>query len=338
MKGATTMPAGRVLVALALGLGLVAYIVLAVGLGPVLAAVLSVGWQGFLILWLYALFLFLVLGAAWWVLIRRPSSATFWSFVWGRMVRDAAGDLLPFSQLGGFVAGARAAVLLHLEPPAAFASTIADMTTEMLAQIAYVIAGMVFLLIAAPRSPAMGSLAQSLTFGVTLAVMAATIFVILQLRGPELVARLASRMLPRAAAQTAVFASALDAIYRAPWRVALSALIHFFGWFLSAVATYLALRFIGVRIELGAVVAMESIVYAIRSAAFFIPTALGVQEAAYVLLGPAIGIGADAGVAVSLIKRARDIAIGIPILLLWQVMETRGALTTTRHEGDVSRR
>jgi hypothetical protein len=89
-------------------------------------------------------------------------------------------------------------------------------------------------------------------------------------------------------------------------------------------------RFSGLRlpstwVELKSVLALESLVSAIRSAAVFIPHALGAQEAAYTVLSPLFGIGAEFGLAVSVLKRARDLAIGIPILLIWQAIEGRGA-------------
>ncbi len=60
-----------------------------------------------------------------------------------------------------------------------------------------------------------------------------------------------------------------------------------------------------------------------RSAAFIVPNALGVQEGAYAVLAPLFGVGAEFGLAVSLLKRARDIAIGVPVLLIWQAVEGR---------------
>ena len=75
-----------------------------------------------------------------------------------------------------------------------------------------------------------------------------------------------------------------------------------------------------------AVIAIESLVYAMRSAAFIVPNALGVQEGAYAVLAPLFGVGAEFGLAVSLLKRARDIAIGVPVLLLWQTVEGQRAL------------
>jgi glycosyltransferase 2 family protein len=81
----------------------------------------------------------------------------------------------------------------------------------------------------------------------------------------------------------------------------------------------------GARIDLASVIAIESLVCAARSAAVFIPNALGVQEAAYAVLVPLFGVGAELGLAVSLLTRARGIAVGIPILLIWQAVEGQRA-------------
>ena len=109
-------------------------------------------------------------------------------------------------------------------------------------------------------------------------------------------------------------------------RVGVSAALHLAAWIASALGTWIAFRLIGVRIDLASVMAIESLVYATRSAAAFVPNALGVQEAAYAVLAPLFGIGAEFGLAVSLLKRARDIALGVPILLIWQGVEGRRAL------------
>jgi hypothetical protein len=65
-----------------------------------------------------------------------------------------------------------------------------------------------------------------------------------------------------------------------------------------------------------------------------VPNALGVQEGGLVLLGGMFGIGPDAALALSLVKRGRDLVIGVPALLAWQLVEGRrawrkGVLSTT---------
>jgi hypothetical protein len=119
---------------------------------------------------------------------------------------------------------------------------------------------------------------------------------------------------------------ALESIYRSPARVALSAALHLAAWIANGAVVWLGFRMIGARLDLAAALAIESLVYAIRSVAVFIPNALGVQEGAYVILGPLFGVGPDVALAMSVLKRARDIAIGVPVLLLWQGAEGRRAL------------
>jgi len=105
----------RIVIVAGLGLALAVYFVAYVGLGAVFSAAVAVGWGGFAILCLCALALFPLLGAAWTVLLPRSSFANLKAFVWARMVRDAATEVLPFSQLGGIVLGARAAIV-HASP------------------------------------------------------------------------------------------------------------------------------------------------------------------------------------------------------------------------------
>jgi hypothetical protein len=54
-----------------------------------------------------------------------------------------------------------------------------------------------------------------------------------------------------------------------------------------------------------------------------VPGAIGVQEGGYVVLGPLFGIAPETMLALSLLKRARDLALGVPALLLWQGLEAR---------------
>jgi uncharacterized membrane protein YbhN (UPF0104 family) len=103
-------------------------------------------------------------------------------------------------------------------------------------------------------------------------------------------------------------------------------MLHLAVWVASAIGTWIAFRLIGAHVGLLPVVAIEGLVSAARSAAVFIPNALGVQEAAYAVLAPLFGVGAEFGLAVSLLKRARDIAVGVPILLIWHAAEGQRAL------------
>jgi uncharacterized membrane protein YbhN (UPF0104 family) len=88
----------------------------------------------------------------------------------------------------------------------------------------------------------------------------------------------------------------------------------------------------GETISLSQVIALESLIFALRSAAFVVPGALGLQEAGYALLGPLFGLDPATAVTLSLIKRARDISIGLPALILWQVAALRSGLRAPASE------
>src|SRR5579864_6814709 len=84
------------------GIAVAVYLIRYVGFSAVFSAALTLGWTGFAILCGYALALFFLLGSAWYVLVQDSPPPHLAVFVWARMVRDAAAETLPFSQLGGF--------------------------------------------------------------------------------------------------------------------------------------------------------------------------------------------------------------------------------------------
>lgn len=318
------MKLGVIAAALA-GLAIVAYLIFYVGAAAVLGAVASVGWGGFAILCVYALALFVILGGAWFALMAGLPPAGIATFIWGRIVRDAAGEVLPFSQFGGILIGVRALVLRGIAAPMAFASTIVDVTTEMVAQIVFIIVGISLFIARFGMGGRTAELPVVVISGIVLAIAISIAFVALQRRGLGLAERLAARFLPNAAKHAQSLGVNIEAIYRTPGRLALSGAIHLCGWFASGVATWLAIRLTGAKIDVASAVAIESVLCALRSAAIIVPGALGVQEAGYAMLLPVFGLPAEIGLAISLLKRAREIAIGVPALLIWQGIEGRHA-------------
>jgi glycosyltransferase 2 family protein len=315
----------RVAVIAALGLALAIYLALNVGLGAVFSAALAIGWSGFVIICCYALGLFLLLGAAWYVLL--PGRyASLPAIIWARMVRDSASEVLPFSHVGGIVLGARAAMLHGVSQPLATASTIVDVSNEMLAQIAYIGLGVLLVSLRAPPSALTPSMTMDLVVGLALAAAAGALFLALQRYGPRIIERLGSRLFPGAVAAPAAVAAELGAIYRRRARVVFSIVLPAVGWIASAIGAWIALHLMGARVELASILAIESLVCAARSAAVIVPSALGVQEAAYAVVAPLFGVGAEFGLALSLLRRARDIVIGVPVLLIWQAIEGQRAL------------
>jgi putative membrane protein len=312
-----------------------AWLIYHVGVHSVWDAVTSVGWRGLLILCLFGAVNFCLLGTAWVALGPPYGWRRTAIFFWSRTVRDSAGEILPFSHIGGLVIGARAAILCGIAQPFAFASTVADLAMEMGGQVVFIFAGLVLLAIDLPGATLHTPLVKWTMLGLAAAIPIACGFLILQRRGLALFERVAERMLPAWAAGANAVSLALGEIHNAPVRMLAGFCLHIAGWFFGAFGTWLAMYLLGAKVGFATAIAIESVLSAVRSAAIFVPGAIGVQEAGYALLMPLFGLPPQLGIAVSLLKRAREIALGVPVLLAWQIAEGRSALSANRvpHSG-----
>jgi putative membrane protein len=284
----------------------------------------QVGWPGFALYTAIQVGMLVMLGLAWLILARvQDRHVAAWVPVWGRMVRDSAGRVLPFSTLGGFVVGARAVTLHGMATPLATASTIVDVTAEFMAQIAFALIGLLILVSRVPGS----ALVLPLTIMLVLAVLGAAGFVVTQ-RGAStlfrhLAARIGAKRLGFAAHQIDRLEASLDAIYAAPGRLALGSVLHLLGWLGTGVGTWLAYQLVSAPIDLPGAIAIEALLDVTLAIGFAVPAAAGVQEAAFAGIGGVFGLPVEASLAVSLLNRARDVVIGVPVLLVWQALEAR---------------
>lgn len=304
-----------------LGLAAAAWVVRGVGLAPVLAAIVRIGWGGYALYCAYSLVVLALLGVAWRAVA--PGGGSIAAFAWARTVREGATDVLPFAQIGGLVVGGRVLTARGIAPDLVYASMIADQTTEMASQAVFTLFGVGALALALGGAFDAGGVLALVLGGTGVALVLLVALIAGQRRLLRLAARLAARLLPASVASVDAVASRLATIYRRPAALAGSFAANLAAWIASGLGAWLALRLSGVDVPAGAVVAIEALVFAVRSVAFAVPGALGVQEGAYVLLAPLFGIDPGIAVALSLLKRARDITIGLPALLAWQAAEGR---------------
>ena len=112
----------------------------------------------------------------------------------------------------------------------------------------------------------------------------------------------------------------LQRFYRREWRrFALSVGFHLLGWIMGAFETWLFLRVLQIPASLTTALVIETLGSAVRFATFFIPGSLGALEGANTAAFAALGFGAQAGLAFSLLRRLRQvvwIALGALVLLL----------------------
>ncbi len=317
----------RLSLALALLAGLAAavWLVWAVGFDAVFAAIARAGIGGLVLLCLYALALLLVLALAWLFLLPRTQRPALADLYLARLVRDSITDLSPFSAIGGMAAAARVMVLRGMTTGRAAAAAAADATTEAMAQAAFLAFGLAVAVMDWGGGVAADTLLRVMLTALLLAVPGIAALVLLQKKGAGLAERMMARFFPRAGGDGS-FHQAIHALYDSPPRLAASASWHLFGWIASGGGTWLAFRLVGGNISLLDAVALEALICTLRSIAAFVPAAVGVQEGGYAVLAQLFGLPAELGLAVSLLKRAREIVLGVPALIYWQMVEGRTAL------------
>lgn len=313
------LPIVAVIVGVTAMVGLVAYF----GVEAVMKSLAAVGLDGFIAVCGIHLSVTAVMGLAWRALLPGASAGRV---MWARLVRDSGSEALPLSQLGGYVLGVRALALAGVPATLGAASTIVDVTLEFIAQLAYTALGLALLVQAQPET----QVALPVLMGLAVAGAGAGAFVLVQHRGLDYFDRLArtigSGWVERGAASAAALQGALADIYRNRSGLWASFGLHLACWIASAAQVWVVLVLAGQPLSFSAVLAIESLLYAIRTAAFVVPQAVGVQEGAYILLGAGFGLTPDMSLALSLLKRGRDLAIGLPAIAIWQVLEGHALL------------
>src|SRR5205823_2662918 len=95
--------------------------------------------------------------------------------------------------------------------------------------------------------------------------------------------------------------------------------LHLTSWLGHAAEVWLTLWLMGAPTGPGEALILESLSLAARSTAFLIPSGWGAQEASLVALASVTGLSAETALALGLVKRAREFAVGLPGLAAWAV-------------------
>lgn len=310
-----------VVAAFVVGLALVAGSVWYVGPAGLARSVERVGAGGFAVYVVYNLLVFLPLGWAWWSVAPGAGSGRILLFPWGRLVRESAADVLPFSQVGGLFVGVRTVQRYGVPESLAVASQIADLTTEMASQLVYTLFGVAMLVAILSHATDTGRLLWTATLALGIGAATLVAFVALQNRGLDLVGRIAGRWLQDTRERADAVKARLGEIYAQPLRLLGGVALHGAAWVLSGAGSWLALNFMGFHLALWKVLTLESLMATVRSVAFMTPGALGLQEGAYVLVAPLFGLPPEATLSVALLRRVKDLLIGIPAMAVWQYGE-----------------
>jgi putative membrane protein len=324
--------------AFAAGLAILVWLLVHFGTAPISAAWSTLGFRGLAIVVAAHLPVAACLGFAWWSLGRDISGASPEKFIWARLVRDGAAEVLPFSQVGGYVFGGRALALSGVPGFFAAISTVVDLAVELAAKVPYLLIGLVLLAVLKPQSE------YFVPGAVGAAISGGLIFLAIMFRDRTRGAleRLAMRMANRWPAlhfgHEGETRKTISGVLTNNRRTGAGFVFHFIAWMLGAAEAWIAFHLMGARISLAEAAVIDSLFTGLRTFAFFIPGAVGVQEAAYVGLCALFGIPAGFALAFSLVRRGRDFLIGVPCLFGWQLVEGRRVLfsreTAAATDGD----
>jgi putative membrane protein len=313
----------------AIGLGLTVWLFESFGTVRIFEVVGHAGWLGILAIILFHLpqMLFSALG---WQVVAGAGSPRLRlrTYLLLRWIREAVNNLLPLAQVGGELVVARLLRRHRVRLAQAIGGTIADLLLEMATQILFTVLGVVLLVRIVGHSEVSGVLLRGLLVAALMVAGAfASLWLGLAAAIEAGVMRLGRSFGWPATAEIGGLHDALTGCFRTPARVALAALWHLISWLLGGLEVCLVLHFFGSDIGIGPGLIIESLGQALKAAGFAVPGAIGVQEGGYVVVCRMLGISPETAIALSLVKRVREVVLGVPGLILWHRTEAKAALT-----------
>jgi putative membrane protein len=262
---------------------------------------------------------------AWWVLFPKSDRLPLRKLLWMRWIGESVSTLVPSAAVGGDIVRARLAAINGAPVPVAAGSVLVDLTLGVFTQALFTVLGLVLLVGVTEQR----NFVRPTLVGTLIGVVGIAGFYFVQRRGmfrflALIVARLANSPEWQSLVQSG---ETLDRTVRTLYARRHAVLMCCVWTVISLVAgsgeIWIALRALNLHATFINALILQSMVLTIRSAAFAVPGGLGVQEGGYLFVGNLLGIPGDAAFALSLIARVRELAIGIPGLISWQLIEAR---------------
>ncbi len=261
----------------------------------------------------------------WNSLIAEKNHLSLFSLLRARWVAESFNTLLPVAQVGGHIIRARMLTAHKVSATASAATVMVDFTIGTATQFLFIAIGIVLL----------GNLEQG--GGDTTGPLAGIAIAFLLLLGFYMMQRIGffssaskflHKIMPGRKVSTLLEgAENLDqhitGLYQQRRKIFVCSCLRLLAWVSKSGEVALALYLLGAPVTFGKAAIIESLSTAVASAVFFIPGALGVREGGILILGNLLGIPSDVSLALALIKRGREIIVGVPGLLFWMFVEGR---------------
>ena len=278
------------------------------------------------LLWLvpYRMIFFVLYAIGWRAMLRPFDPATkagFGYVLLATTVREGVDRLLPVASLGGSVVGVRLMRWRGLAISPVSATIIAEIVLTLIA--VYVFGALATLILLGSQA---GADHHRVVWVLALSLPIPVVSLLLLRYGSvfQRVQRFLRPMVGLTGADTAV---SLDEDLRAclgrVGTLLLACSLQFVALVSASFEIWWALRLFEHPVTPASAIMLEGLTQAVRHLAFIVPAGLGVQEAALVLFGHALGISTELALAVSAVKRAREVLCGLPPLLWWQLQEAR---------------
>jgi putative membrane protein len=307
------------------GVALFTVLLIRQGLPQVGAAFLAAGWAiAAVVVYHFAVPLFLD-ALAWRVLFPKSDRLPLRQLFWMRWIGESVSTMVPSAAVGGDIVRARLAALRGTPLPIAAASVLVDITLGVFTQIGFTLLGLALIVNITGRESFVGPT----LIGALLGIVAIIGFYVVQRLGMfRFIGVIISRIANSPDWHSLVHGGetldrTIGELYSRRGSVIGCCVWTTGSLVLGSGEIWIALHAIGLQATPINALILQSMVLTIRAAVFPIPGALGVQEGGYIIVGSLLGIPGDAAFALSLIARARELALGIPGLIVWQVVEAR---------------
>ncbi len=297
------------------GVAAVAFLVVRIGAGVLVSSLSRLGWWQLLLVCL-PLGVSMAVDTLGWRYAFAGDPPPYARMFTARLAGEALNVVTALGSVGG-----EAVKVWLLRPVVRYGesvpSVVIDKTSMTIAQTLFLMLGLVL----AEMTGSVDAQVISAMLGlIALEVLAVGGFFVTQIAG---LAGRAGRLLARAGLiENTSSAERLDTslrrFYRHQWpRFLLSVAFHLGGWFVDVLGTVVILFVLDIPVGVATAAVIEALGSGVQFATFFIPGSLGALEGAFSATFAILGLGASAGLAFSLVRRARQaVWIGVGFLVL----------------------
>lgn len=308
------------------GLGLLAWAIKSVDTARVFELILDMGVGFILILLVFALVTFIDTIA--WQYNFHPEQALRFSSLqlWRiKQIGEAYNIITPLGTMGGEPVKAQLLKDHHgLTFKQGLASLVITKTTKLTGLITFFIPGII---LTYQSEFVSGEFKYVSLVGMVIFSILIFLFFLFQVTGMlTVIASWAGRVAPRlfkdsSLDQMKTLCGLMSAFYREfPDRTVKSIMYSFLGWVGGLGELYFALYFLGYDPTFAELWIIEALFQLVKVGSFYIPMSLGAQEGGLVVIFIALGLAGDLGLAVSFVRRIKDlIGVSIGLLMGWSM-------------------